>query len=140
MLLNVLGLPQDKVQELRTLLDRTTLASVIEASKRVADRLGFLADFDALIFDTDSRKQTLERRKLHRILANETWVFGEEWALTGDDDRLTQVLSAHLHLSAATWISRACSQCCARTAATRSRTLSCHGRWRRPRTSTSTWL
>jgi hypothetical protein len=25
-------------------------------------------------------------------------VFGEEWALTGDDDRLNEVLAAHLHL------------------------------------------
>jgi hypothetical protein len=97
-LLNVLELPQDKMEELRTLLDRTTLASVIEASKRIADRLDFLSGLDALIFDTDSKKQTLERRQLHRILANETWVFGEEWALTGDDDRLTQVLAAHLDL------------------------------------------
>jgi len=97
-LLNVLDLPEDKVEELRRLLYRTTLASVIEASKRIADRLDFLAGLDALIFDADSKKQTLERRQLHRILANETWVFGEEWALTGDDDRLTQVLAAHLHL------------------------------------------
>jgi Histidine kinase-, DNA gyrase B-, and HSP90-like ATPase len=97
-LLNVLDLPQEKVEELQTLLDRTTLSSVIEASKRIADRLDFLAGLDALIFDEFSKKQTLERRQLHRILAIETWVFGEEWALTGDDDRLTQVLAAHLHL------------------------------------------
>jgi hypothetical protein len=97
-LLNVLELPEDKVEELRTLLDRTTLSSVIEASKRIADRLDFLVGLDALIFDTESKRQTLERRQLHRILANETWMFGEEWALTGDDDRLTRVLAAHLHL------------------------------------------
>jgi hypothetical protein len=96
-LLNVLDLPQEKVEELQKLLDRTTLASVIEASKRIADRLDFLSGLGALVFDPDSKKQTLERRQLHRILANETWVFGEEWALTGDDDRLTQVLAAHLH-------------------------------------------
>ena len=97
-LLNVLDLPPDKVEELQTLLDRTTLASVIEASKRIGDRLDFLSGLDALIFDADSKKQTLERRQLHRILANETWVFGEEWALTGDDDRLTQVLLSYLPL------------------------------------------
>lgn len=71
---------------------------MIEVSKRIANRLDFLSGLDALIFDADSKKQTLERRQLHRILANETWVFGEEWALTGDDDRLTQVLAAHLML------------------------------------------
>lgn len=74
------------------------IGSVIEVSKRIANRLDFLSGLGALIFDADSKKQTLERRQLHRILANETWVFGEEWALTGDDDRLTQVLAAHLDL------------------------------------------
>src|SRR5262249_16108026 len=72
-LLNVLELPEDKVAELRRLLDRTTLASVIEVSKRIADRLDFLAGLDALVFDTTAKKQTLERRQLHRVLANETW-------------------------------------------------------------------
>lgn len=31
-------------------------------------------------------------------MANETWIFGEEWALTGDDDRLIQVLKSHLKM------------------------------------------
>jgi hypothetical protein len=96
-LLNVLELPEEKIEELQELLTRTTLARMIETSKRIADRLDFLAGLDALIFDKESRKQTLERRQLHRILANETWIFGEEWALTGNDDRLTQVLATHLH-------------------------------------------
>ncbi|MGC7260179.1 hypothetical protein RBA10_22585, partial [Mycobacteroides abscessus subsp. abscessus] len=38
----------------------------------------------------------LERRQLHRILAHETWIFGEEWSLTGDDERLTKVLKKFL--------------------------------------------
>ena len=97
MLLNVLDTRRQGA-ELRGCCTGPRLASVIEASKRIADRLDFLAGLDALIFDADSNKQTLERRQLHRILANETWVFGEEWALTGDDDRLTRVLAAHLHL------------------------------------------
>ncbi len=95
-LLDVLELPEEKVLELRTLLDRTTLSGVIAASTRIAARLDFLSGLDALIFDADSRKHTLERRQLHRILANETWIFGEEWALIGDDDRLTQVLAKYL--------------------------------------------
>lgn len=88
-LLNVLELPVERVNELKELLDRTTLSSIIEVSKRIADRLDFIAGLDALIFDRESKKQTLERRQLHRILANETWIFGEGWALTGDDDRLS---------------------------------------------------
>lgn len=94
---NVLELPEDRVNELKNLLDRTTLSSIIEVSKKIADRLDFIQGLDALIFDKETKKQTLERRQLHRILANETWMFGEEWALTGDDDRLTQVLIKYLH-------------------------------------------
>ena len=74
----------------------TTLSSVISTAKVVSDRLSFLSGLDLLIFEEESRRQTLERRQLHRILANETWIFGEEWALTGDDESLTRVLKKFL--------------------------------------------
>jgi hypothetical protein len=35
---------------------------------------------------------------LHRILADETWIFGEEFNLTVDDQSLTEVLRKHLSL------------------------------------------
>lgn len=92
----VLNLPDDRVEELRGLLERTTLATVISSSKQVGNRLDFLQGLQALVFDADSRKATLERRQLHRILAAETWIFGEEWALTGDDERLIAVLKKYL--------------------------------------------
>lgn len=92
----VLNLPDERVEELRGLLERTTLATVISSSKQVGNRLDFLQGLQALVFDADSRKATLERRQLHRILAAETWIFGEEWALTGDDERLIAVLKKYL--------------------------------------------
>ncbi|MEV6241048.1 ATP-binding protein [Lentzea sp. NPDC051838] len=95
---SVLELPQDRIAELSKLLERTTLSSVINTSKKVADRLDFLVGLDAVLFDEEPRKQTLERRQLHRILANETWLFGEEYALTGDDEALTKVLRKYLEL------------------------------------------
>lgn len=67
-------------------------------ANRVAGRLEFLSWLDSLIFDAASDRRALERRQLHCILAHETWVFGEQWALNCDDDRLTPVLAAHLHL------------------------------------------
>jgi hypothetical protein len=95
---DVLELPADRIEELAELLERTTLGNIITAANRIAARLDFLSGLDALIFDAEPRAQTLERRQLHRILANETWVFGEEWALTGDDERLTRVLQKFLGL------------------------------------------
>ncbi|WP_432246139.1 ATP-binding protein (plasmid) [Arthrobacter sp. G.S.26] len=92
----VLNLPDDRVQELQLLLERTPLASMISSSKQIADRLDFLKGLDSLLFDKEPRKTTLERTQLHRILAVETWIFGEEWAKTGDDERLVDVARKHL--------------------------------------------
>ncbi|MFE3229993.1 ATP-binding protein [Nocardia sp. NPDC059228] len=95
---SVLELPQERLSELSKLLDGTTLTSVINTSKQIADRLSFLAGLDAILFDQGPRKKLLERRQLHRILVNETWIFGEEYALTGDDIALTKVLRKHLEM------------------------------------------
>jgi len=94
----VLELPQDRLDELSRLLNRTTLTSIISTAKKIENRLRFLSGLDSILFDAEPRAQTLERRQLHRILANETWVFGEEYALTGDDEPLTKVLRKHLSL------------------------------------------
>jgi hypothetical protein len=93
---SVAKLPKTRVDELNELLDRTELASLISAGRMVGDRLDFIQALNALVFDKLSRKHTKERRQLHRILAQETWIFGEEWSLTGDDVRLTEVLKNHL--------------------------------------------
>lgn len=92
----VLDLPEEKQQELAELLERTTLSAVVTAAKAVADRLDFLQGLEALAYDRDIRPTVLERRQLHRILASETWVFGEEFNLTVDDQSLTAVLQAHV--------------------------------------------
>ena len=91
----VLGLNQRKQEELAKLLRRTTLSAIISAAKLVADRLDFLAGLDTMLFDTDLKKHFKERAQLHRILADSTWVFGEEFALTVDDQSLTEVLRQH---------------------------------------------
>lgn len=70
----VLNLPDDRVEELCSLMERTTLAIAISSSKQVGNRLDFLQGLQGLVFDADSRKTTLERRQLHRFLAAETWM------------------------------------------------------------------
>ena len=95
---SVARLPKARIDELRDLLDRTTLADLIASGRMVGDRLDFIQGLNALVFDRLSKKHTKERRQLHRILAKETWIFGEEWSLTGDDVRLTEVLKNHLKL------------------------------------------
>lgn len=97
-LAEVVDLSEEQLKELAQLLQRTPLTSVIVTARMITDRLAFINGLDALLFDKVSKQQTLERRQLHRILAEETWLFGEEYSLTGDDDRLLVVLRKHLEL------------------------------------------
>jgi hypothetical protein len=92
----VLDLTPGQLADFDSLLERTTLASIIRTSKLITDRLDFLADLESMLFDETSKKRLLERTELHRILANgRTWVFGEEYGLAVDDKGLTKVLEAH---------------------------------------------
>ena len=92
----VLDLPTDKRQELAELLDRTTLAAIISASRLVADRLEFLRGLETLVFEKDLKDRVRERTQLHRIVAENSWMFGEQYHLSVDDQSLTEVLKKHI--------------------------------------------
>jgi hypothetical protein len=91
----VLELSQQKQEELAKLLKQTTLTSIINASVTVADRLNFLSGLEAMLFDEELKETFKERSQLHQILKDNTWVFGEEFALTVSDQSLTKVLVEH---------------------------------------------
>jgi hypothetical protein len=95
---DVLNLPFEKQEELAALLKKTSLTAIINAAKIVANRLNFVAGLETLVFDPESKRQLLERSQLHRILAGETWIFGEEFNLTVDDQSLNEVLRKHIAL------------------------------------------
>ena len=92
----VLELGKDKQEELAELLEKTTLTAIISASKEVASRLDFILGLESLVFDY--KKYLKERSQLHKILENETWIFGESFNLTLSDQSLTSVLEKHLEL------------------------------------------
>ncbi|HEX6681095.1 MAG TPA: ATP-binding protein [Gaiellaceae bacterium] len=92
----VLDLPADRLAELERLLERTTLSAIISAAKVVADRLDFLRGLEILLFEPENKRALLERTQLHRMLAEETWVFGDEYTLSVDDESLTSVLKKHI--------------------------------------------
>ena len=89
-------MPTEKRRELAELLDRTTLASIISASRLVADRLEFLRGIETLVFEKDFKDKVRERTQLHRILAENSWMFGEQYHLSVDDQSLTEVLKTHI--------------------------------------------
>ncbi len=95
---DVLELPTDKQAQLTQLLQKTSLTSIINAAKLVANRLDFLKGLEVLLFDVEAKKKLLERSQLHKILEFETWVFGEEFNLTSSDTSLTSVLDKHIRL------------------------------------------
>jgi hypothetical protein len=93
---DVLELPKEKQAELLELLEKTSLEAIINSAKVVADRLNFLRGLETLVFDPVSKGQLLERRQLHRILSEHTWLFGEHFNLTINDETLTTVLRRHV--------------------------------------------
>lgn len=95
-LTEVLNLPEERANGLTNLFQLTSLSSIIEASKMVTDRLQFLSGLQALLFESGSKHSFRERDQLHRMLANETWIFGEEFQLTSSDENLTTVLHKHI--------------------------------------------
>lgn len=95
-LTEVLELTPEQLEDFDRLIDRSGLAAIIHTSKLVTDRLDFLSDLEAMLFDDGKRERLLERRQLHRVLANQgPWIFGERFGLAVDDKGLTKVLEAH---------------------------------------------
>ncbi len=88
----------DQQEELAELLRDVSLSSIISAAKIVADRLKFLTGLEAILFDPDTKKRLKERSQLHRIVAQNCWLFGEEYNLSVDDQSLTEVLRKHRKL------------------------------------------
>jgi hypothetical protein len=91
---DVLELPKEKQEELAELLDQTSLSAIIESSKLVADRLTFLKGLEELLLNKESKKELDERSQFHKILEEETWIFGEEFHLTTSDETLTILIKS----------------------------------------------
>jgi hypothetical protein len=95
---SVIELPEEKQKDLAELLSKTTLQAIINAAKVITDRLDFLKGIEELIFDGELKERLLERKQLHRILATESWIFGEQYHLALDDESLTNLLKKHNEL------------------------------------------
>lgn len=93
----VLGLKKEAQDDLAELLRKTPLSQIISSAKTVANRLDFLVALENLLFDKETKKRLLERDQLHKILENEAWLFHEEFALAGSEQRLEEVLVKHIN-------------------------------------------
>ncbi len=92
----IIGLPDEKKEDLKELLEVTSLESMIDITKDITDRLTFLNALELLIYDPEHSKNVKERKHLHKILVNETWIFGDEYTYGADDITLKNVLKEYL--------------------------------------------
>jgi hypothetical protein len=95
-LTEVIGLPKDKQDEFAALLQKTSLISMINASKIVTDRLDFLKGLEYLLYDPKMRPTVKERSQLHKLVSRNTWIFGDEFFLVNNDESLNNVLRKHV--------------------------------------------
>lgn len=94
-LTEVVNLPKQKVEELNDILEKTTLTTVIDTFKVITDRLQIINGLRLLLFDDRIKDEVLERRHLHKIVKNETWIFGDDFTYGVDDVNLKNVLKAY---------------------------------------------
>lgn len=92
----VIELPEEQREDLADLLETTSLSNIIDAMTEIKNRLHFLNGLEQIIYDKDINKHILERRHLHKIIVNETWIFGDEYTYGVDDLTLKNVLKAFL--------------------------------------------
>jgi hypothetical protein len=91
----VLNLPARLHEELAQLIQESSLPAIINANRVVSNRMKFLTALNTLIFDKKIGSTLRERTQLHRILADNTWLFGEEHHLMVDDRSLDECLKQH---------------------------------------------
>jgi len=100
-LTEVLNLSKGKQSELAELLKDASLSAIISTAKVISDRLRFIAGLEEILFNPEKKKVLKERTQLHKILAENTWVFGDEFSLTVNDQSLSEVLKIHLDIKGA---------------------------------------
>ena len=95
-LTEVVSLPKSKVEELNDILDKTTLTTMIDTFKVITDRLKTIDELRLLLFDDRYKEFVLERKHFHKIVKNETWIFGDDYTYGVDEVNLKNVLKAYL--------------------------------------------
>jgi hypothetical protein len=90
-LTSVLDLKGEHVTRLADLLRKTSLTSIIAVMETLVSRLQFLNELRVLVYGAPA-PSVLERRHLHRIVANHTWLFGEQYNLMSSDKSVNSLL------------------------------------------------
>lgn len=89
----LVGLTPEETEDFAKLLDRTTLSSIIRTSRTIVNRLDFLQSLKNMVYG-DLAKFLKERSQLHKVIENETWIFGEEYNLMTSDKSFNTTIGA----------------------------------------------
>jgi hypothetical protein len=92
----VLEMPEQDLEDLHGLLRETSMAGIVRLGRVVSDRLLAAQGVRSLLFEPGTYERVLERRHLHEVLASNTWLFGERYALFGSDEALRTVARRHV--------------------------------------------
>jgi len=93
----VLRLNQSQFEEFAEILKQTKLTAVIKSMSLVLERLAFIESTDRLLY-SEFKEALLETQQLQKILRDNLWIFGEQYQLGIDDQRLKTLLKTHLHI------------------------------------------
>lgn len=91
----VMNLHEEEHNDLALRLHETSLPAVPGRAAIIQDRLNVLTGLEALVFAADDRGPLRERAELRRLVAENTWLFGEEFHLMAEDEGLTRCLAGH---------------------------------------------
>lgn len=82
--------------DLAAILQYTKLSNVIRTIKLVTDRLRVIAMLRELIYDNEAF--ATERDHIQKVVAENYWLFGEEFHLVSADDNFEKALSEYLYI------------------------------------------
>ena len=77
----VLLLPLGKQKEFSDLLDKAKLTNIIDAVKDINFRIVTATGLRALVCGAEICDSVKEREHIHKIVADNPWIFGEQYAL-----------------------------------------------------------
>ncbi|MBT2617245.1 MULTISPECIES: hypothetical protein [unclassified Bacillus (in: firmicutes)] len=92
----VLTLSTEQQNELASILEKTSLDSIINTTNLISNRISFLYGLEGILYGENFHKRLKERSQLHKILLNELWLFGEHYSYSYDDVTLKKVLKQHI--------------------------------------------
>jgi len=88
----VVNLPKKKITEFSSLLKKTELGNIINASSLISERVVIIEMLKGIVFDPKYRSTVKERGELDVLIRDHTWLFGEQFHITLSEAGLTRVM------------------------------------------------